>query len=159
MDDRLQRLQRKAAGGDSAALQELAELRIRLGLCAIHGVAPKGYDPITNKPDPAGWGTGCPECEKLIWCGTKTCKLVSCHQCNPDFDCEFGHQICIELYRNLSFIGVDEPPEPAEEDEEDDPDEDDGRWDCPDCQGTGIGYPVDRSCRVCGGSGIRRQSR
>jgi len=34
--------------------------------------------------------------------------------------------------------------------------EDDEPVNCHDCKGTGIGYPVDRACRVCGGSGVER---
>jgi len=29
---------------------------------------------------------------------------------------------------------------------------------CPDCRGTGIGWPVERACSVCGGSGVRRRA-
>ena len=30
---------------------------------------------------------------------------------------------------------------------------------CMSCQGTGIGYPVDRACSMCGGSGESQQER
>jgi len=141
MDEEIRGLERLAAQGDPRAIANLEWLRQRAGLCPLHGLPAE---------DPAGWGAGCPTCEEEIWCSTGNCGLKTCHRCNPEFNCEYGHETCYELQDEMMH------PEDEEEDyEEEEPDE----YGCSSCQGTGIGYPVDRSCSSCGGSGIARRSR
>lgn len=159
MDELLRELERLAAAGDLEAASLLRSHRIRLNLCPDHGLL---------AADPAGWGSilACPICEEELWCSTGTCFLSTCHHCYPQFDCEYGHQSCYQMEdatRN-SFWGDPDIPPPTAPDWEDDDypeyseyeDEDSGRYDCPSCQGTGIGYPVDSNCSWCGGSGISR---
>lgn len=160
MDERMRRLARQASMGDPDAEKALEAMRERTGLCPLHGFPAR---------DPAGWrhlgGEGCEVCEEDLYCGSGECGSETCHHCYPRYlDCEYGHPVC--------DYGDDQPVIDAPELEEcpgcgemvEDPDDcpycdDDGRNDCWSCQGTGIGYPVDRSCSACGGSGIPRRSR
>ncbi len=111
----------------------------------------------TNYEDPAGWGTGCPECELLIYCEDGDCNLSSCHQCHPQFECEYGHPSCYEM--ESIFLAEQDRLKHGDYYWEEEEDDDDGRYDCWDCRGTGIGYPVDSNCGVCGGSGIKKPKR
>jgi len=165
MDRRLRELERivQQDPGDIAARKNLENLRIHNGLCSQHGLHSKGYDPLTKRPDPAGWGTGCPACEEALFCVSGVCGMKSCHNCNPDFDCEYGHDRCMAQYDTLLQHGQDtweehETPTLLDSALMDDP-IDTGEYDCGDCRGTGEGYPPGTNCSSCGGSGIPRRPR
>jgi len=108
MDEELRELLRKVAQGDTEAQHLLRLQRLRAGLCPTHGLPAAGYDPITKMPDPAGWGTGCPACETVIYCITGRCGLETCHKCFPVIHCDYGHEVCLRMEQDLPRLVEEE---------------------------------------------------
>ena len=79
-----------------------------------------------------------------------TDKCLDCEGERDDWDCEVSGCECL----------TDVCPGCAPGDHvSDEPDECEDDYLCSDCMGTGIGYPVDYACGVCGGDGMARMSR